>query len=123
MAAAVAIAIAVAWGAQFGERAVPQPHPTPQETLTLVAPLDTVSFPFDFQWASSLPNAAYRIELFDGRGVPVAARELRASRIAAHELLGADRARTAQSYTWKVTVLDDNGAAIVSSQPRPFQVR
>jgi hypothetical protein len=125
VAAAVAIAITVAWAAQFGERAVPKP-PNAQpvtETLTLIAPLDRVSAPFEFQWASRVPNAAYRIEVFDTAGTPVAARVVRTDRIAADDLLGADRARVAQSYTWKVTVFDDKGIFVASSPSRPFEVR
>lgn len=125
IAAGVAVvAIAAAFIAQYSQRASPEPETArpATETLTLIAPVDRVSTPFDFQWASAVPSPAYRIEV-DAAGRPVPARVLRTDRIAAPAVLGEEQLRTPQSYTWKITVFDDRGIFVAGSPLHSLEVR
>jgi hypothetical protein len=120
-----AIVIAAAFLTQLNQPVAPAPEtapPAPVNALTLIAPLGRVSAPFDFQWASPVPDAAYRIEVFDAKGGVVAGRVVRDARVPALDLLGPERMKTPQSYTWKITVFDDKGVYVSTSPLQKFEI-
>lgn len=90
-------------------------------SLELVAPVGPGSVPAEFRWRSPIEAASYRVDVFDDQGTlmyAIAAATERAAVTA--ELRGVLTAGA--RYRWKVTALDDLGAAITSSELQTFVV-
>ena len=120
-AAVAAVVLAIAFVGQSYRSPVPADSSTPVSSgpLTLISPLGRVTLPFEFQWTSSIAEPAYRIEVFDAAGAPVAARVTRTGRIAASDLR---QDWKPGSYTWKISLFDSKGIFVVASPVQPFEI-